>query len=183
MNHRIPEFVEFPKIPRFSREIIITEKIDGINTQVFITEEYKIYAGSPKKWLTLKDDNYSFARWCVENEKELLKLGPGRHFGEFWGQGIRRKYAQTRKRFSLFNVFKWKDNPNLPKCCEIVPVLYQGSFDGYIVENILGELRLNGSRAVPGYRNPEGIVIYHVAGRCSFKKTLKNDEGGKEGGI
>jgi hypothetical protein len=30
------EFVEFQKIPRLKREIVITEKIDGTNAQVFI---------------------------------------------------------------------------------------------------------------------------------------------------
>mgnify|MGYP002129949175 CR=1 FL=1 len=32
------EFLEFPKMPRLSREIIITEKIDGTNAQLLITE-------------------------------------------------------------------------------------------------------------------------------------------------
>ena len=33
------EFVEFPKIPRVSRECIITEKIDGTNASVWIGED------------------------------------------------------------------------------------------------------------------------------------------------
>ena len=31
-------FTEFPKMARFARECIITEKIDGTNAQVFIAE-------------------------------------------------------------------------------------------------------------------------------------------------
>lgn len=30
------EFVEFPKIPRLSRDIIVTEKIDGTNAQIYL---------------------------------------------------------------------------------------------------------------------------------------------------
>jgi hypothetical protein len=39
-------FAEFPKMARLSRECIITEKIDGTNAQILITEEGEIYAGS-----------------------------------------------------------------------------------------------------------------------------------------
>lgn len=35
----IPEFVEFPKIARLSREIIVTEKIDGTNGVVFVSDD------------------------------------------------------------------------------------------------------------------------------------------------
>lgn len=33
-----PEFKPFPKMPRLSRECIITEKIDGTNASILITE-------------------------------------------------------------------------------------------------------------------------------------------------
>lgn len=38
------EFQEFPKMARLSRDIIITEKIDGTNAQLLITEDEKNYA-------------------------------------------------------------------------------------------------------------------------------------------
>jgi hypothetical protein len=42
-----PEFVEFPKMARFAREIIVTEKIDGTNAQVWISDDgTEIRAGS-----------------------------------------------------------------------------------------------------------------------------------------
>ena len=37
-NKTTVEFVGFPKIARYSREIVATEKIDGTNAQVFVTE-------------------------------------------------------------------------------------------------------------------------------------------------
>ena len=45
-------FVEFPKMPRLSREIIITEKIDGTNASVTITEDGQFLTGSRTRWIT-----------------------------------------------------------------------------------------------------------------------------------
>ena len=82
------EFIEFPKLARLSREIIVTEKIDGTNAQVHITEDGKITAGSRTRWITPEADNFGFAAWGQENRGHLLELGPGSHFGEWWGAGI-----------------------------------------------------------------------------------------------
>ena len=80
-----PEFIPFPKIARLSRLAIVSEKIDGTNAQVLITEDGDIFAGSRSRWITPEDDNYGFARWVEGNKDTLLKLGPGRHMGEWWG--------------------------------------------------------------------------------------------------
>lgn len=83
------EFQGFPKMARLSREVIISEKLDGTNAQILITEDGEMLVGSQTRWITPEDDNYGFARWAEENRAELLcKLGHGRHFGEWWGQGI-----------------------------------------------------------------------------------------------
>jgi hypothetical protein len=87
------EFAEFPKMPRLAREIIITEKIDGTNGQIAFNEEGQMFVGSRSRWITPEMDNHGFARWAYENEAELRKLGPGRHFGEWWGSGIQRGYG------------------------------------------------------------------------------------------
>jgi hypothetical protein len=121
------EFVPFPKIARFSREVIVTEKIDGTNAQVFIRQfsadevmptetpivavrgDLLIYAGSRTRWITPKDDNFHFAAFVERNADELAQLGPGSHFGEWWGSGIQRTYGLKERRFSLFNVGRWGD--------------------------------------------------------------------------
>jgi hypothetical protein len=169
-------FEPFPKIARLSREIVITEKIDGTNAQVFVTDEGQVLAGSRSRWLTAEKgkDNFGFAAWVEANREELLKLGPGRHFGEWWGQGIQRGYGLTEKRFSLFNVAKWGEAR--PACCDVVPVLYRGSFDTFTISDILCKLASGGSVAAPGFLNPEGIVIFHTASSQLFKKTLEKDE-------
>lgn len=170
-------FEGFPKMARLSRECIITEKIDGTNAQVFIADDgVTMLAGSRTRWITPEQDNHGFARWCAENRDELLKLGPGRHFGEWWGQGIQRRYDLTEKRFSLFNVSRWGDDSVRPACCSVVPVLYQGVFTTHAVESALFQLAAHGSFAARGFMQPEGVVVYHIAAGVGFKKTLEKDD-------
>jgi hypothetical protein len=171
------EFRDFGKIPRFSRDIIITEKIDGTNAQIFIDENNNIKAGSRNKWITPGDDNYGFAKWVKNNKQDLLKLGEGRHFGEWWGSGIQRKYGLTGndKRFSLFNVKRWT-NEELPSCVSLVPIIYEGEFNTIQINTAIQHLKDYGSIAAPGFINPEGIIIYHTAGNLMFKKTIEKDE-------
>ena len=187
------EFIPFPKMPRLQRTVIISEKIDGTNAQVYITDDGKMRFGSRTRWITPEDDNFGFARWATDNKEELLKLGPGRHFGEWWGRGIQRNYGLSERRFSLFNVARWclhgevpkaiptadprnvKLQDVLPACCHLVPVLRCGINLSTIADSALYELSQRGSLAAPGFMNPEGIVVYHVAGNVGFKMTLDND--------
>jgi intein/homing endonuclease len=83
MNY--PEFIAFPKIPRLHRECVITEKIDGTNGVVYITDDGDMFIGSRNRWLSVDSDNFGFHRWATENRDEVMKLGPGRHNGEWWG--------------------------------------------------------------------------------------------------
>lgn len=171
------EFESFKKIPRLSRDIVITEKIDGTNAQIFIADDFQtMLVGSRTRWITPQDDNYGFANWAEKNKEELLKLGPGRHFGEWWGSGIQRGYGLKEKKFSLFNTGVWTKE-NIPVCCDVVPVLYSGKFDTNLIENVLFELARNGSVASPGFMKPEGIIIYHSGSQSYFKKTIEKDEG------
>jgi len=205
------EFQAFPKIARYSREVIVTEKIDGTNAQVMVVETdgfpcegassvfeqdgLALLVGSRKRWITPETDNFGFARWARDNAEELLTLGPGRHFGEWWGSGIQRGYGleNGEKRFSLFNVVRWckhGDTPQqipcgdprtvkmqdvLPACVGLVPVLWRGLFNDLDVTWILADIAKWGSQAAPRFMHPEGVVIFHVAGCVWFKKTLDHD--------
>ena len=194
------EFIKFNKIPRLNRDIIITEKIDGTNAQVynmllsnnqslyqrdeFATKGWQIFDNemcsfavipcSRNKFLTIKKDNYGFAKWVHEHAAELLQLGPGRHYGEWWGQGIQRNYGLKEKRFSLFNTHKWRENK--PECCHVVPVLYEGEFDTDLIALEVKVLSDTGSVAAPGFMKPEGVVVFHTAANQYFKVTCENDE-------
>lgn len=171
------EFKPMPKIPRFSREVIITEKLDGTNASIWIGEDGSIFPGSRNRFISVEQDNYGFARWVKEHEEELRQLGPGQHFGEWWGNGINRGYGLKEKRFSLFNVRRWSTLEK-PACCGVVPVLMRGPADNLanMVELCLTTLRTAGSWAAPGFMQPEGIIIYHTAGGYLFKKTLEKDD-------
>lgn len=200
-------FVPFPKIARWSRDVVVTEKLDGTNAQVCIVEtaaldpaefdprlaivvggEFTMLAGSRNRWITPADDNYGFAAWAQANASELFELGEGSHYGEWWGQGVGRHYGLDHKRFSLFNVGRWRDNAHVvfestdgqktpaPPCCSVVPTLYRGPNDEQLILEALKVLAANGSAAAPGFMNPEGVVIYHTASQSLFKKTIVADE-------
>jgi hypothetical protein len=169
------EFKEFPKIYRLHREIIVTEKLDGTNASIFIGEDGTFLTGSRTRWITPEDDNFGFSKWAHENKQELMKLGPGTHFGEWYGKGIQRNYGMSDKRFALFNTMRWSDSATRPICCEVVPVLYQGVFNEDMIMGVLTNLKVIGSRHVTGFMKPEGIVIYHIQGNLSFKKTIDKD--------
>ena len=168
-------FEGFAKIARLSRNCAITEKIDGTNACIMITDTGEFLTGSRTRWITPEDDNAGFSRWAHEHKDELLMLGPGRHFGEWWGLGIQRAYGQRQKRFSLFNTSRWLETPP-PACCSVVPVLYSGVFTSTAADEALDLLRDQGSVAAPGFMRPEGIIIYQSAARMYFKKTLDKDE-------
>ncbi len=176
------EFKSFPSISRLSRDIVITEKLDGTNAQITITEDGQFLTGSRNRWIVPGDDNYGFSKWAHENKEELMKLGIGSHFGEWWGEGIQVGYGIKGKRFSLFNTHRWSDDAVRPTCCYVVPILYKGVFDTNIIESILQKLDMFGSMASPGFLRPEGIVIYHSHSNTLFKKTIKNDDKGKSYG-
>lgn len=186
-------FQPFPKLARLSRECVVTEKLDGTNAQIVISVEgllfdsfdrhwlnenrtanvagYSIYAGSRTRLITpgKLTDNFGFAAWVKENAEELVKLGPGRHFGEWYGQGIQRAYGLKERRFALFNTHGIQSKPD---CVSVVPVLYEGPFDTTMIEWFLTTLRIKGSQAVPGFMDPEGIVVWHNHARVAFKKTF-----------
>lgn len=194
------EFNEFPKIPRLFRDMVVTEKIDGTNASVFIEQWinppgdmeredeslcvysekhgifYRIAAGSRTKWITPESDNYGFAKFVHANALALAEgLGEGHHFGEWWGNGIQRGYGMKEKRFSLFNVHRWNAE-NVPSCCSVVPIIYDGKFNLDQVAAAMDALSTDGSYAAPGYMKPEGVVVFHKAGGYLFKATIEKDD-------
>lgn len=209
------EFSAFPKMARYSRTVWVSEKIDGTNAQVLIVQhipeeigttvpiarvgDLLLYAGSRTRFITPDDDNFGFAGWVRDHAEELVVLGEGRHFGEWWGSGIQRNYGLPKgeRRFSLFNFIRWckhgetpqrietgdprqeKYQQVLPPCVGLVPVLWKGNFDDLNLPEIMRKLREGGSVAQPGYANPEGVCVFHAASNTGFKKTFEKDEEGK----
>ena len=164
------EFTSFNKIPRLFKECVITEKIDGTNGLIQITEDGQFLVGSRSRWITPDDDNYGFARWAYDREAELRTLGVGSHYGEWWGGKIQRGYGIKEKRFSLFNTSRWTEER--PACCHVVPVLWSGLFSTDNVITAMNHLA-GGSVAAPGWTRPEGIIVHHAAANSYFKHTYE----------
>jgi RNA ligase len=213
------EFTPWPKIARLNRPIVITEKIDGTNSAIGVVQldaaesllhdpglptwwgqpaklvgnSTLVYAQSRSRIISpgKSTDNHGFAAWVYDNAQELADtLGPGLHFGEWWGSGINRGYGLTKgeHRFSLFNTSRWNDETLgkregfllMPYGLGAVPILYQGEFSTLAVHATMEALRLGGSVAQPQFMRPEGVVVFHTASNVMFKATLENDEVPKE---
>lgn len=149
---------------------------------------FEVGAQSRKRLIRPGDDNFGFAKWVWENAENLIAaLGPGRHFGEWWGNGIQRGYGlpKDEKRFSLFNVSRYRDVRFQDFGLEnvsVVPILFEGAFDHPVIQDLVSELREVGSYAHVSpagerlYRFPEGVVVFHVASQDLYKVLCENDE-------
>lgn len=161
------EFKAWPKITRIEnkRAPVFTEKIDGTNACIVIGDNGEFLCQSRTRFIIPGDDNFGFAKWAHENKEDLMSLGPGHHYGEWWGLGIQRGYGITEKRFSLFNTRLWGDhNPNTPRCVNVVPIIRASS-----IEDVKTLIIRNGSFAAPGYMNVEGVVMYEPDTDTCFK--------------
>jgi len=173
-------FEKFPSIKRLKRGCVITEKLDGTNAQINFDEAGNILCGSRKRQITPEDDNSGFAVWAHTNQSELFSiLGEGRHYGEWWGQGIQRRYGMDKKVFSLFNSGRWSEADLVGvNQLSVVPVLYAGEFTTDAVNEAMEALR-PASLASPEYTIPEGIVVFHSQIKQMFKVTFEYDDTGK----
>nr|WSW58484.1 RNA ligase family protein [Streptomyces sp. NBC_00998] len=186
-------FTPWPKTARLFRDVVITEKLDGTNAGIHVDEAGRVAAQSRNRLITPENDNAGFARWVHENAADLAYiLGPGLHFGEWWGRGIQRGYGLEGKRFSLFNTDRWNrvdeagtsmysraEQSDLCDVVSVVPVLDAGVFSEERITDVLTELRRGGSFAAPGFMNPEGICVFHSQSRTVYKVTLDHNDGGK----
>lgn len=70
-------FQEFPKLARLNRTVYVTEKIEGTNAAIGVTEDGIVYAQSRKRLIQpgKNTDNAGFAGWVKENEDELRGAG------------------------------------------------------------------------------------------------------------
>lgn len=185
------EFRKYPSIPRYRKDIQVTEKIDGSNAAIVIGDDgATVRAQSRNRFVTPDDDNHGFARWVYENREELVEVLPdGYHYGEWWGSGINRGYGLKggEKHFTLFNPARYEELVLPPELLTTVPVLYEGpaqtrddegnSID--MTDVVMEHLKRNGSFLFHAqcFPDPEGVVIFHTASRQLYKVTYNFDEG------
>lgn len=166
--------------------------------------QHNVYAQSRNRFITPQADNFGFAAWVKANAEQLVEiLGPGRHFGEYWGHGIQRGYGLPRgeRRFSLFNVTRHNPlgsmadleayfatpfaarEPLFPDLPELstVPVISAVEGDrslramSHMVDQALAELSLAGSFAAE-FARPEGVVLFHSRSNQVFKAFCDDAE-------
>lgn len=170
------DFKPFPKIEQLKKQKMeITQKVHGSNAQIVITEGGDLLTGSRNRWITVEDDNFGFAGWAQANKDALVAtLGAGTHFGEWAGPGINSGEGLSEKTFILFDTRR-KDQP-MPKGMCVVPVLYSGRIDFARVELTMQDLKENGSKLVPGFMRPEGIVV--TIGGVRYKHVFDAEDTG-----
>lgn len=169
------EFKSWSKIPRIENETwIATEKIDGTNGLIAFDDDMNLHIGSRSKWITSDDDNHGFAKWANENLEDLKKLGPGYHFGEWYGRGIQRNYGLKDRRFALFYLSK---NANKPDCCHMIPILGKSPTLDELIADCIFKLDIGGSLAVLEYPRPEGFIIQSTLTGKRYKFII--NEGSK----
>jgi hypothetical protein len=205
------KFEAWPKTPRLFRDIVVTEKVDGTNSAVIIEQieletyemdaftlaivnrdgfHFAVAAQSRNRLITpgKTTDNHGFAAFVQQNAGQLFDLlGPGRHFGEWWGKGIGKRYVSAMegiKGFALFNTAKheglheWLTFGDQQVLVEPVRVLYQGPFSEEKIRDTLEELQNDGSWMSP-FDPAEGIVVFHTQSRQTYKITLDGNDAGK----
>lgn len=162
------EFKSFGEIKHWRPLFMtITQKINGSNAQivVFKTEDGSLdaVAGSRTKFLSpgRETDNFGFAQYVADNKAEIIeKLGEGTHYGEWTGFKINSGEGLKDRILVLFN--HAREYPaGLPKGMVLVPVLYSGKpvdVDA-VIDEVMEDLKTNGSKLVPGFMRTEGVVI------------------------
>jgi hypothetical protein len=181
-------FKAFPKIPRLYNETCtITEKLDGTNACIAICPVkeqhpnpsaittvtlhdgvYEMYAQSRTRIITPSNDNYGFANWVSDNAEILKELGPGHHYGEWWGHKIQRGYNLDRKVFSLFNVHTpIASLSTVPLLAQDVPVISLEKTINELVET----MKEKGSFATT-FDRPEGLMVEFNISKLRYKVIL-----------
>lgn len=164
------EFQPYPKTPRFVDDYcVITEKINGTNSQVVVDSGRVVQVGSRNRPITPASDNFGFAAWVDQHRDELATfLGDGRHYGEWAGPGVQKNPLDLpRRTWFLFNVQRHDEDKfdvlgHLVPDVLPVPVLYKGPFSRDICFETLSGLLTGGTyvgRAGPRAAPPEGVVI------------------------
>jgi len=165
-----PEFRAWPKIKRDPVWMRVTEKIDGTNGCIVVTA-HGVFAQSRKRLITPQQDNFGFAAWVQANEEALYALGPGYHYGEWYGLGIQRGYGLDHRRFALFG--HWHELSSaltleVPEL-ELIPEQYRGEIEP-LAEGIPEPFK-----SWRGDCLAEGIVVEYISGRLILRQKIITD--------
>lgn len=167
------EFRAWPKTTRLCSKCVITEKLHGSNGavifHVYIAEDGRrtiaVAAQTRNRLVNIQNDQTGIAQWAFVNYQTLIydlvqleddgkpKLGTFYHYGEMMTRGHKEPH------FYLFNTKRWGTSRFLTPTLKSVPVLFEGEYYEGVVEEMLEDLRTNGSRVHPELP-AEGVVTY-----------------------
>jgi hypothetical protein len=193
------DFKAYPKTHRIGTEqYTITEKVDGTNGVVYVhkakpadfrvgKDRSYVKAGSRSRWLeddgSKKWDNHGFGEWVMENERALIELPEGFHYGEWYGRGINRNYGLKDRRFMLFDYARYDklitNNNILGDLIETETVLADVvTYDYLSIAIKLNSacLSVEGSVHVRGFSDPEGLIIRSKLRPAVYKYIIRKDE-------
>lgn len=180
------EFKAWREIEKFTGiHVIVTEKIHGANCHVNVVSQpdgsLKAIAGKRTSYVGTQG-LFGFGEFVTSNEKEICeKLGPGRHYAEWTGAGVNGDYGLKNKTAVLFNTRHHgpkKAAGVLPDRFDVVPVLYDGPYVQEKIDEVLADLKANGSKFSHGYMRPEGVVLFFPLFNAYKKIVFKPEETG-----
>lgn len=184
---------EFKPFPKISREVTVrvTQKIHGTNAQIVVSDDGTVRAGSRNRWITPEHDNYGFAAWVHDNSDALPQLlGRGTHYGEWAGPGINSGEGLSKRTLVLFDCWRYPSLDIEPHGLPLrtVPLLFEAvcridDLPFAPITACINDLRANGSKLVPGFMRPEGVVVQ--IGDRRYKYTYEQEcvpwKGGGDG--
>ena len=169
------EFKHWASIEKLDQMITVTEKVHGSNAQILVGDDLTVRAASRERWLDRVNDNFGFCRHVTEHAEEIgALLGPGRHYGEWYGAGIGSSYNLKEKRLALFDQ-RFTGKP-LPSWCDVVPVLYSDFYSHDAITQALAKLKEGGSVIAPGFMRPEGVVVRWNRSGIYMKKVFEAED-------
>lgn len=200
-------FEEFPKIARFKKEMVITEKLDGTNCQVALfpleqpgSEElvkmdpycigvvdtglpfkFAVYAGSRNRWIA-PEGTVGLGKGCdnftfAKWVKENLLELAKLGEGKHYGEWYGIGIQRT---YGLTEKrLALFNTARWGKHNPNTPACCEvvTVINAKTPEEAMMILSHLGSAHVPDFMNPEGIVIYHTGSRTMYKQTFEKDEG------
>lgn len=180
--------------------VTILERVDGVTAQIDVTPNAIYPVVNNRIIVPGAGDVFGIAAWLGEHLQELREvLGVGTHTGEWYGAGINRNYGLDHRRFALYNVERWcrheedvtedmridreygkKAGYIAPETCggtldvvaEIPLYPQEGSITVKDVPRALYLLSRDGSYQVPGFMQPEGVLVYHKKAGMYFKGSV-----------
>ncbi len=151
----------FPKIPRIENVTFeVTEKLDGTNGVVQVTDSLEVLVGSRNRWLDKHNDNHGFFNWVMEREDIFKGFGQGIYRGEFIGKGIQRTYGLLDKHFYLFDLSLEEKTSWAPDGSNIHIVPYLGWISLFEIEDIINYTGEHLTSEINRIYKSEGVMLY-----------------------